>query len=96
MTTKFDLVTFYSEFNKIKDFEEAEEKIDRFLETLEKALKVDKRVVFKMFGSFELKETKEREIVDPKDTSNIICAKPKKYIKFKVSKSLEDNLCLEK
>ncbi len=61
MTTKFDLVTFYSEFNKIKDFEESEEKIDRFLETLEKALKTDKRVVFKMFGSFELKETKERE-----------------------------------
>ena len=95
MTTKFDLVTFYSEFNKIKDFEESEEKIDRFLEALEKALKIDKKVAFKMFGSFELKETKEREIVDPKDSSNIIHAKPKKYIKFKVSKSLEDNLCLE-
>ena len=96
MTTKFDLVTFYSKFNKIKDFEESEEKIDRFLETLEKALKIDNKVMFKMFGSFELKETKEREIVDPKDSSNIIHAKPKKYIKFKVSKSLEDNLCLEK
>ena len=95
MTTKFDLVTFYSEFNKIKDFEESEEKIDRFLETLEKALKIDNKVMFKMFGSFELKETKEREIVDPKDSNNIIHAKPKKYIKFKVSKSLEDNLCLE-
>ena len=95
MTTKFDLITFYSEFNKIKDFEESEEKIDRFLETLEKALKIDNKVMFKMFGSFELKETKEREIVDPKDSSNIIHAKPKKYIKFKVSKSLEDNLCLE-
>ena len=34
MTTKFDLVTFYSEFNKIKDFEELEEKMDRFLQTL--------------------------------------------------------------
>ena len=95
MTTKFDLITFYSEFNKIKDFEESEEKIDRFLEALEKALKIDNKVMFKMFGSFELKETKEREIVDPKDSSNIIHAKPKKYIKFKVSKSLEDNLCLE-
>ena len=49
-----------------------------------------------MFGSFEVKETKEREIVDPKNSNNIIHAKPKKYIKFKVSKSLEDNLCLEK
>ena len=96
MTTKFDLVTFYSEFNKIKDFEESEEKINRFLEILEKALKIDKKVIFKMFGSFEVKETKERKIVDPKDSSNIIHAKPRKYIKFKVSKSLEDNLCLEK
>lgn len=96
MTTKQDLVIFYSEINKIKDFDEAERKIDRFLDTLEKALLIDKKVIFKMFGSFELKETKERKIVDPKDSSNIIHAKPKKYIKFKVSRSLEDNLCLEK
>ena len=58
MTTKFDLVTFHSEFNKIKDFEESEEKIDRFLKTLEKALKINKKTAFKMFGSFELKEIK--------------------------------------
>ena len=96
MTTKYDLVSFYSEFNNIKDFEEAEKKIDRFLETLEKALIIDKRVMFKMFGSFEIKETKEREIVDPKDSRNIIHAKPRKYIKFKVSRSIEENLCLKK
>ena len=96
MTTKQDLIIFYSELNKIKDFDEAETKINRFLETLEKALILDKKVIFKMFGSFELKETKERKIVDPKDSSNIFHAKPKKYIKFKMSRSLEDNLCLYK
>lgn len=96
MTTKQDLVMFYSEFNKIKDFDEAEIKIDRFINTLEKALLIDKKVIFKMFGSFELKETKERKIVNPKDSTKIIHAKPKKYIKFKVSRALEDNLCLEK
>lgn len=34
MTIKFDLITFYYEFNKIKDFRESEEKIDKFLKTL--------------------------------------------------------------
>lgn len=43
MKIKFDLVVFYSEFNKIKDFEESEEKIDRFFKTLEKDLKFGKK-----------------------------------------------------
>lgn len=92
MKTKMDLAVFYSEFNNLKDFNEAEQKIDRFLNTLTKALLKDKKVVFKFFGSFELKETKPREIVDPKDSSNIIYANSKRYIKFKMSKMLEDNL----
>ena len=47
------------------------------------------------FGTFEVKETKERDIVDPKDSTNIIHAEPRKYVKFKISKSLEENLYLE-
>ena len=95
MTTKQDLVMFYSEFNKIKDFDLAEEKIDRFIYTLKTALKENERIVFRGFGSFEVRETTERLIVDPKDSSNIIHAKPRKYIKFKISKNLQDSLCLE-
>ena len=41
------------------------------------------------FGTFEVKETKERDIVDPKDSTNIIHAEPRKYVKFKGSKFLE-------
>ena len=95
MTTKQDLVMFYSEFNKIKDFDLAEEKLDRFINTLKAALKENERIVFRGFGSFEVRETTERMIVDPKDSANIIHAKPRKYIKFKISKNLQDSLCLE-
>lgn len=95
MTTKQDLVMFYSELNKIKDLDLAEEKIDRFINTLKAALKENERIVFRGFGVFEVKETTERMIVDPKDSANIIHAKPRKYIKFKISKNLQDSLCLE-
>ncbi len=95
MTTKQDLVMFYSEFNKIKDFDLAEEKLDRFINTLKAALKENERIVFRGFGIFEVKETTERMIVDPKDSANIIHAKPRKYIKFKISKNLQDSLYLE-
>ena len=95
MTTKQDLVMFYSEFNKIKDFDLAEEKLDRFINTLKAALKENERIVFRGFGIFEMKETTERMIVDPKDSANIIHAKPRKYIKFKISKNLQDSLYLE-
>ena len=95
MTTKQDLVMFYSELNKIKDFDLAEEKIDRFINTLKAALKENERIVFRGFGIFEVKETTERMIVDPKDSANIIHAKPRKYIKFKISKNLQDSLYLE-
>lgn len=95
MTTKQDLVMFYSEFTKIKDLDLAEEKLDRFINTLKAALKENERIVFRNFGSFEVRETTERLIVDPKDSSNIIHAKPRKYIKFKISKNLQDSLCLE-
>lgn len=95
MTTKQDLVMFYSELNKIKDLDLAEEKIDRFIYALKTALKENERIVFRGFGSFEVRETTERLIVDPKDSSDIIHAKPRKYIKFKISKNLQDSLCLE-
>ena len=95
MTTKQDLVMFYSELNKIKDLDLAEEKLDRFINTLKVALKENERIVFRGFGIFEVKETTERMIVDPKDSANIIHAKPRKYIRFKISKNLQDSLCLE-
>ena len=96
MTTKQDLIMFYSEINRIKDFDEAERKIDRFINTLSESLKFNNKIAFKNFGIFEVKETKERDVVDPKDSNNIIHAKPRKYVKFKVSKNLEENLFIKK
>ena len=92
MTTKQDLIIFYSELNKIKDFDEAERKIDRFINTLSEALKFNDKIAFMNFGTFEVKETKERDIVDPRGNNNIIHAKPRKYVKFKVSKNLEEKI----
>ena len=93
MTTKQDLIIFYSELNGIKDLEEVERRIDKFINTLEAAFMTNEKIIFRNFGTFEVKETKARKIVDPKDSTNIINAKPRKYIKFKVSRLLEENLC---
>ena len=93
MTTKQDLIIFYSELNGIKDLEEVERRIDKFINTLEAAFMTNEKIIFRNFGTFEIKETKARKIIDPKDSTNIINAKPRKYIKFKVSRLLEENLC---
>ena len=39
MTTKQDLIIFYSELNRIKDLDEAERKIDKFINTLSEHLR---------------------------------------------------------
>lgn len=75
MTTKMDIVAFYSELHNIKDFTKAESKIDRFINTLETAFMTNEKIIFRNFGTFEIKETKARKIVDPKDSTNIINAK---------------------
>lgn len=95
MTTKKELIEFYAECNKITDLAEAEEKIDKFLEVFKIALSQNKNIIFRRFGNFEVRKTTERYIVDPKNSGNIIHAKPRKYVKFKVSKCLESDLCLQ-
>ena len=39
-----------------------------------------------------MRETKERNIVDPKDDSKLIHARPRKYIKFRGSRNIEKEL----
>ena len=92
---KKEFVEFYAECNKIDDFSQASEEVDKFIEMMKEALTLYPNIVFRGFGTFEVRETKERMIVDPKDSANIIHAKPRKYIKFKISKNLQDSLCLE-
>ena len=89
--TKKEFKKFYAQQNNLSD-EQASEEVELFLETMKEVFSKYPKVVFRNFGTFEVKETKERKIVDPKDSSNIIYAKPRKYIKFKTSKNLEEKL----
>ena len=94
MTTKKEIIKFYAERNGIENIY-AEEKIDKFMSVLKKALSENEKITFKKFGIFEVKETKERDIWDPRRTSKKNHAKPRKYIKFSVSRLLEKELHLE-
>lgn len=89
--TKKEFKKFYAQQNNLSD-EQASEEVELFLETMKEVFSKYPKVVFRNFGTFEVKETKERKIVNPKDSSNIIHAKPRKYIKFKTSKNLEEKL----
>ncbi len=89
--TKKEFKKFYAQQNNLSD-EQASEEVELFLETIKEVFSKYPKVVFRNFGTFEVKETKERKIVDPKDSSKIIHAKPRKYIKFKISKNLEEKL----
>lgn len=89
--TKKEFKKFYAQQNNLSD-EQASEEVELFLETIKEVFSKYPKVVFRNFGTFEVKETKERKIVDPKDSSKIIHAKPRKYIKFKTSKNLEEKL----
>lgn len=90
---KGDFIKLYSKKYNLK-IKEAEKEVERFLETLETAFSENQIVNFRKFGSFEVRQTKERMVVDPKNQKEkiLIHAKPRKYVKFKVSKKLEDKL----
>lgn len=90
---KGDFIKLYSEKYKIKE-KTAEKEVERFLETLQTALFENQVINFRKFGSFEVRQTKERMVVDPKNQKEkiLIHAKPRKYVKFKVSRMLEDKL----
>ncbi len=88
---KKDFIKLYAKKNSL-DEKVAEDEIERVLDTIKFALSQEKTLVFRKFGSFEVRETKERMIVDPKDSNNKIKATPRKYVKFKVSRKIEDSL----
>lgn len=95
MRTKKEIAQFYAGYNNI-DYKLAEKKIDRFIEAMKKALSENDVIIFRKFGSFEVRKTTKRDIVDPRNRKNIIHAEPRKYVKFKVSRTFEDELCMEK
>ena len=88
---KKEFKKFYSEYNNMSE-EEASQEVEEFLEMMKQAFSLYPKVVFRDFGTFEVKETKERKIVDPRGNNELIHSKPRKYVKFKASKNLEERM----
>ena len=89
---KKEFKKFYAEFNSIDDMEKASEEVEIFLETMKAALSSSSKVVFRSFGTFEVRETKERKVLDPRGNNEVIYTKPRKYVKFIQSINLENKL----
>lgn len=88
---KKDLINLYARKYKATP-EQSLEAIDNVLGVLKDVFSQEEILRINNFGTFEIRETKERKVVDPKDGTNIIYAKPRKYIKFKGSRALEKEL----
>ena len=79
---KKEFKKFYSELNKIEN-EKASQEVEEFLETMKQALSVYPKIVFRNFGTFEIKETKTRRVLDPDKWSNFtIRQSPESFLKI--------------
>ena len=88
---KKEFKKFYAEYNKMNE-DEASQEVEDFLEMMKQAFSKYPKIVFRDFGTFEVKETKVRKITDPRGSSEPIISKPRKYVKFKQSINLEEEL----
>ena len=75
----------------LASMEEAKRQVELFIETMKEALEKNEVLVFRGLGTFERRETKRKEGRNPR-TGEPVQMTPKKYIKFKVGKDLEDRL----
>lgn len=78
----------YNKRRELKNLKVAEEKIEMFWETLSEALKEEGRVLFKGWGSFEIKEMKERTFNNPRTKKTEKLPEAKKIL-FKQGKTLK-------
>ncbi|MFA6709035.1 MAG: HU family DNA-binding protein [Fusobacterium sp.] len=76
---------------ELKSKEEAKRQVELFIETMKDALESDEVLIFRGLGTFERRITKRKEGRNPR-TGESIKITPKKYIKFRVGKDLEDRL----
>lgn len=76
---------------ELKSKEEAKRQVELFIETMKDALEADEVLIFRGLGTFERRITKRKEGRNPR-TGESIKITPKKYIKFRVGKDLEDRL----
>ncbi len=95
MNTK-EFIEFYTIKNQCENMAEGREKIEKFLFSLSTALRNEKKVIFRKFGSFEIKQTKRTWINNPKNPEEILPIKKGRiHVKFKSSRLLDDSLCDE-
>ena len=76
---------------KLKSFKEAKEREALFWAVIKKALEKDKRVVFKDWGVFEMKDVKSRKVIVP-TLDGEFYTEPKKVIKFLCGKGLRERV----
>ncbi len=95
MNTK-EFIEFYTIKNQCENMAEGREKIEKFLFSLSTALRDEKKVIFRKFGSFEIRQTKRTWINNPKNPEEILPIKKGRiHVKFKSSRLLDDMLCDE-
>ena len=75
----------------LASMEESKRQVELFIETMKEALTQEEVLIFRGLGTFERRETKRKEGRNPR-TGEAIKITPKKYIKFKVGKDLEDRI----
>ena len=83
-----ELIREYRRIRELKNLKTAKEKIEIFWETLADILKEGEKVAFKGWGSFEVKEIKERIFNNPKTKKAEKISASKKIV-FKQGKGLK-------
>lgn len=90
MTKKEFAVKFLRNSN-LKHMVEAERMVDVFLDTMKEELEKGEVLIFRGFGTFEVKQHKKTEGFNPR-TGEKVTFTPKKYIKFKTGKDLSEKI----
>ena len=88
---KKEFAELFKERANLRSQEEAKRQVELFIETLKEALTNEEVLIFRGLGTFEKRTTKRKEGRNPR-TGETIKMTPKKYIKFKVGKDLEDRI----
>ncbi|BBA53264.1 putative DNA-binding protein (plasmid) [Fusobacterium varium] len=89
-----DFIKEYKKRRKLKNLKIVKEKIEIFWQTFLEGLKEDEKIIFKGWGSFKIKEKKEKIFKNPR-TQNIKKIKTSKKIVFKQGKILKNKMSKE-
>lgn len=76
---------------KLEHKVEAERMVDIFLNTMKEELEKGEVLIFKGFGSFEVKQRTKDEGRNPR-TGEVVKFTPKKYVRFKIGKDLSEKI----